>query len=384
METETKTMPEGKTMRIVVLDGRRDRYAQEVTASIAKALDVDAGAESVGDASRPRASQTVEELLHAADAAVCLDPGSLSRAEDAGVALCAVVFPGFDLGWGGDLAEADAVIVAHERLVSDAVRRGAPRGRVDVAGPVAPLGYAPAEDRNALREELGLPTDRPLVLVPSAALEEHGPQAVMVQLALADDRTAFMFDVGLDAEAADTVRRLSPVHGLTAWLFAEEPGSERHWQAADAVVARARGYEVARSLAVGAPLVLLPPGRSDRLTAETLEAIGVGSDAEVLATLSVAIDRMVEPDALEDARGAVGALDIPYAAGRVADGVRTAWNARRAAGEERPRGLPHGLEALPTDESEKAPSGRPPSGLDALEDRIERELAELKRKLEDR
>ncbi len=376
-------MSNGKTMRIVVLDGRHDRSAQEVTASIAAALDVDdEGTDSTDASGASGESHGVDALLHAADAAVVLDPGSLARAEEAGVALCAVVFPGFDLGWGGDLGDADLVIVPHERLVAEAVRRGAPRGRVEVAGPVAPKGYVQAEDRGALRDELGLPADAPLVLVPAAILEEHGAEAVMVQLALADESTGYLFDVGLDAEAAETIRRLSPVHGLSAWMFSEEPGSVRHWQAVDAVIARARGYEVARALAVGAPLVILPPGRSDRLAAETLEAIGVGSDAEVLATLAVAIDRTVGAEALADAREAIGALDIPYSAGRVSDRVRAAWNARRAAPEERPRGLPHGLEALPKDDVHKAPAG-PSSRLDALEDRIERELAELKRKLED-
>jgi hypothetical protein len=370
-------------MRIVVLDGRNDRYAQEVTASIAAALDVDDEGTEKTEAPAPSAeSRGVDELLHAADAAVVMDPGSLTRAEEAGVGLCAVVFPGFDLAWGGDLADADLVIVPHERLVSDAVRRGAPRGRVEVAGPIAPKGYAAPEDRAALREELELPADAPLVLVPAAILEEHGAENVMVQLALANDRTGYLFDVGLDAEAAEAIRRLAPVHGLTAWMFSEEPGSEQYWQAVDAVVARARGYEVARALAVGAPVVLLPPGRSDRLAAETLEAIGVGSDAEVLATLAVSIDRTVEDKALAEAREAIGALDIPYAAGRVSDRVRAAWNAQRVAGDDRPRGLPHGLEALPKDDVE-APSPRRPSRLDALEDRIERELAEIKRKLED-
>jgi hypothetical protein len=166
-------------------------------------------------------------------------------------------------------------------------------------------------------------------------------------------------------------------------LFSEEPGCERHWQAADVVVARARGYEVARALAVGAPLVLLPPGRSDQLAADTLEAIGVGSDAEVFATLAVSIDRMVGPDALAEAREAIGALDIPYAAGRVADRVRTAWNMRRAGVEERPRGLPHGLEALPKDVVPATSPREPKRTLDALEDRIERELQELKKRLGD-
>jgi len=395
-------MGDAKTMRIVVLDGRSDPYAAKVTASIATALDTaQSGGRSRGeaaadatDAGPPLAREPLtgpvadDDVVHAADAAVILDPGSMARAAEAGVGLSVVVFPSFDLAWGGDLADADRVVVAHESLVAEAIRRGAPRGRVDVAGPVAPLGFEVPEDRVQLREDLVDGAAGGIVLISAAALEEHGVQAIMVQLTLVQEGTAFLFDVGRDAETAETIRRLAPVHDLRAWLFAEVPGCERYWQLADAVVGRSRGYEVNRALAVGAPLVLLPPGRSDALAARTLEALGVGSDAEVLATLAVAIDRALEADNLEDARRAIAGLDIPGAAGRIAGGVRAAWEERRAAGPVRRRGLPHGLEALPRQDSGGppiAPSERPGSGrgeLDDLEGRIERELDALKRKLQ--
>ncbi len=398
LEDEAR-MGDAKTMRIVVLDGQSDPYAAKVTASIVCALDTgQCGGRSRGEASADaetpltreslRGPTTDDDVVHAADAAVVLDPGSMARAAEAGVGLSVVVFPSFDLAWGGDLADADRVVVAHERLVVEAIRRGAPRGRVDVAGPVAPLGFEVPADRGKLREEL---IDGPaggVVLVSAAVLEEHGVQAVMVQLALVQEGTTFLFDVGRDAEAAETIRRLAPVHDLRAWLFAEEPGCERYWQLADVVVGRSRGYEVNRALAVGAPLVLLPPGRSDALAARTLEALGVGSDAEVFATLAVAIDRALEADNLEDARRDIATLDIPGAASRIADGVQAAWEERRAAGPVRRRGLPHGLEALTRDDSggpPVAPAERPGSGpgdLDDLEGRIERELEALKRKLE--
>lgn len=405
-------------MRIVVLDGQSDPYAAKVTASIARALDVGAGpgAPASEDAARvdtagggsdrpsaggglvPRAGladrpdlASEDDIVHAADAAVVLDPGSLARATDAGVALSVVVFPSFDLAWGGDLGAADRVIVAHERLVPEAVRRGAPRGAVEVSGPVAPLGYEVPVDRGALRLELVGDHHGPLVLVSAAAIAEHGAQAVMVQLALVEDGAGFLFDVGRDAEAADTIRRLAPLYDLGAWIFAEEPGCERYWQLADVVIGRARGYEVNRALAVGAPLVLLPPGRSDALAARTLEALGVGSDAEVLATLAVAVDRALREDALEDARHEIAALDMAGAASRIAVAVRGAWDSRAADGLRPRRGLPQGLEALPRDEQAPLASasvsantdrpGRPLDRVDDLEGRIERELEALKRKL---
>jgi hypothetical protein len=376
-------MGESKTMHVVVLDGREDRYAAEVTAAIAEAL-TDIGKKRASDeAARPSSpdTRTEADVIHAADTAVVLDPGSLERARESGVRMCAVVFPGFDLAWGGELGESDLVVVAHERLVPHAIRRGAPHGRVVTGGLVAPRGFTPAKDRAALRREAGIEGDFPLVLVPSLAFEEEGFEAVLVQLDLVGKEAGFLFDVGTDAEAADTLRRLVPAHDLRAWMFAEEPGVVAHYQMADVVLARAHGYEVARALAVGAPLVLLPAGRSSALAADTLEALGVGTDADVLATLSVTLDAALEPEALEERRAAVRALDVADGAMRVAMAVHGAWR-ERGESEVARRGLPKGLEKLVATVP-VGPQRKAHGDLGDIEDRVERELRALKEKLTD-
>jgi hypothetical protein len=124
----------------------------------------------------------------------------------------------------------------------------------------------------------------------------------------------------------------------------------------------------------------LPPGRTAALAADTLEALGVGTDAEVLATLSVTLEAMLEPDALAERRAAVAALDVGLAAKRVADAVNGAWRMRDAS-DEVMRGLPQGLERLSTGRlSAPAKSHRE---LDDIEDRVERELRALKERLTD-
>jgi len=292
------------------------------------------------------------------------------------------VFPGFDAGWAGDFSEADLVLVAHESLVGAVVRRGASREDVVVVGPVPPVGYVPAKDRGALRAEVGVDHDGSLVLVPSAVLEEEGTEAILIQLALASPNVAFLFDVDSDPDVAEELRRVVPTHGLTAWMFADERDSVRFWQIADVVIARARGHEVARALGVGAPLVLLPPGRSDATAARAIEAAGIGRDADVLATLAVTIDAAVEPDALRDGRDAIAALSVGASAERLSEAVRGAWKRRSTTGRAAPpRGLPHGLEPLPASRERSPHRSSLPPADDDLEARIDRELAELKKRL---
>jgi len=376
------------TLKIVVLDGRRDRYASQVTAAIAEALTVVDESDDEGDGSRqsvpPASAEPASEdaFLHDADAAVVMDPGSLVRAHEAGVPVCVAVLPGFDVAWGGDLQEADAVVVAHEAMKEGVVRRGVPAASIYVAGPVAPAGYERAVDRAALRKEVGVTHDGSLVLVPAAVLEEFGPESILVQLSLVNGPVGFVFHVGTDPDVADALRRGAPAHGLTAWMFADERGAVRYWQVCDLVLGRTRGYEVARALAVGAPLALLPPGRTDLLAADALEGAGVAVDADVLATFAVILEQALDPDALAQARKSIEALGVDEAGKKVSECVYEAWRRRHRDSSGRVRGLPHGLEALAKEPV--APSRRPslpPSGMQDLEARVERELEELKKRL---
>ena len=370
-------------MNIVVLDGRTDPHAGLITGAIAEALAKGDEQSQPADGLGTAPTGAAQSVMSQADAAVVLDPGSLVHAREAGTPFCAAVLPGFDVAWGGDLAEADLVIVAHERLVPAVVARGVPTDRVVVAGPVAPSGFAPAADRDALRRELGLGGAFPLVLVPAPILDEHGPEVLLVQLSLVTGEVGFLFDVGSDAEAAEHLRRLVPAHGLRAWMFADGPDSLRRWQAVDLVLCRTRGYEVQRALAVGSPLVLMPPGRSEVLAAEALESVGAARDADVLATLSVTLDGALEKDALTSGRRAIAELDVAESAGRIAAAVHAGLRRQSQAGAPAsPRGLPHGLEPLGEGGLGDAPgrrSSRPP--LDDMEARIERELQELKKRL---
>jgi hypothetical protein len=366
------------TTTIVVLDGRNDPHASEVTAAIAEAL-AGEGANG-GDGNGPGLSTVAPaieaETIHDASTAVVLDDGSLVRAREAGVPFVVAVLPGFDLAWSGELRDADLVMVAHPSLVASVARRGVPVDRIAVCGPIGPTGFTPHADRASLRRDLQLDPEAPVVLVPSELLELEGPDALLVQLSLVDKAVQIMFDVGHDAEHADLLRERTRAHGMRAWMFAEEHGVSARWQCVDVVLGRVGGYEVPRALGVGAPLVLVPARRSAGAVADAMEAAGVAREADVLATLAVAIEAAVVPATLAEGRRAIADLSVGGSAARLATLVKEAA-AQRAEQPRTPRGLPHGLERIGGERAQSAAT-RPESDL---EDRIERELADLKKKL---
>ncbi|MEM9189068.1 MAG: hypothetical protein AAGF12_07820, partial [Myxococcota bacterium] len=324
-----------------------------------------------------------------------LDGGSLERAREAGVPFCVALFPGFDLAWAGDLELADLVLVPDAELIPSLVSRNVPRDRLEAIGPIAPAGFSPPNDRAALRESLDLPPHS-LCLVPGALADGVGVETLLVQLSLAAGPIGFLFDVGTDAELADALRERVPPHGLDAWIFAEEPDSYRVWQSADVVIGRARGYEVGRAVGVGAPLLLLPPGRLSRDSGSALEAAKVAEIADSVVTLAVSLDRLLDPEAFDEARAAVASLEVGSVPDRLAKVVRERYKEHRKSRSRRARGLPHGLERL-SGESERRSGmsledGRskdeprePPDAerteRESLDDRIERELEALKAKL---
>lgn len=372
-----------RELHVVVLDTETHEEIAGIAGALADAFAAASDSERGRPSQAPPSPLPQEQLLREADAAVALDPPALERAREMGIPFCAVVLPGFDTAWAGSFDHADCIVVAHEAQIPALVAKGVPEESIEVAGPVPPTGYVPAADRAALRAEHGPGGDRKLVLVPATALDEEGANALLVQLSLVAGDVAFLFHVGGDVATAEALRRVVPAHEVTGYMFADTPESIRYWQIADVVLAHARWSEVNKALGVGAPLVLLPPGRTDRAAVSMMESCGIAVAADAMATLAVTIDTALADDRLAAARSAIGALDPTGAAGRVAKLVRGTWRRQRDAGRLLPRGLPVGLERLP--DSPRV-SSLPPSPERAPEEvdfdaKVEAELAELKKRL---
>jgi len=327
----------------------------------------------------------LETPLSSGDVAICFDPHSLEIArtsEARGVAM----LPSFDLRWraGFDAAleEADRVLCAHEALVAALPERA--RSKARVCGPLAPPGFVGSKDRGALREELGL--HRPTVLVTAVPLMEAvGATPLLMQLGLAKGPLSFLFDVGLDAEVAGGLRALAPQHELDAYLFAHTDDAARYYQSADLVLTVPRSEAVSMALGVGAGLVLLSGGEEP----EVLRALEpCASDAGAVATLAVALDDGVER------RFALRGVAADYDASGNAERALAmalddeATSAKPDSRSSLPPGLPKGLErvgegrAASPEAHDEPPSTDDDDDAPSLDDRIEAELAALKKSLE--
>lgn len=348
---------------IAILDERAGHPDALFSAALAEAAEV--------DARRPEGA-----ALDGVEVAYVFDPASLSHAAQAGVPLRIAVLPRFDPRFFGDLEAAHAIAVAHER-VRDALPSRL-HARTHVVGPLAPPSFAPPTDRRAAKLDAGL-DDRPVVLVPATLVEDLGATTLLLQLDLVGARATYLFDVGVDVEAAEAIRRVVPTHDLDAALFAREPDAGRHWALADVVLGDARGVEAPLAMASGVGLVLL---RSDRLMTEALVSAEVAVAADVPSVLAVAID-----DALARAEALGAAARELDAAGSAARLLALGAELRaQPRTQTLPAGLPRGLERIERIEarferSAAGPEAPPPPDPRDDEGDIDRELEALKRRL---
>ncbi len=308
-----------------------------------------------------------------AEIALCLDGQSLEVATRAGVPFRGLVLPTFDTRTRGEPADAHAIFIASTDLRTSLP--GALRDRAHVIGPIAPVGWFAPQDRAAAQKAAGL--DAPVIALPATLLAAHGPTGFLLQLSLAAGKVTWLFDIGLDIEAAAAMRRLIPPHELDAFLFAHGPDAPAHYSLADLVLAAPRSVEATLALAVGAGAITLPD-HGGEVAAAALEACGVGSTASSLETLAVAIDAAI---ARRDV-ACQAALDLD-AAGSAERLIQTASRLAKEDGRVLARGLPAGLERLPKGDVSEGPSEDPSAtsnGSD-LESKIDAELEALKKRL---
>jgi processive 1,2-diacylglycerol beta-glucosyltransferase len=163
----------------------------------------------------------------------------------------------------------DAYAVATPEMRSAMAARGVARDRVFVAGiPVAAGFRSPPADRDALREELGLPPDRCAVLMMGGGLG-IGPLEMMMR-ALGEVKVllAAIAIVGRNArmqrrviEAAQHVN-----YPLRVLSFVDNVSDYMH--AADVLLSKPGGLTSAEALVAGIPMVLVKPlpGQEERNT----------------------------------------------------------------------------------------------------------------------
>ncbi|AKF07813.1 hypothetical protein [Sandaracinus amylolyticus] len=353
---------------IAVLESGRGPFLRAIADALADAL-------SEADTPQPSAAPIALPALEprrdvdGASAAIALDPESLARAHEANVPLRLAWIGWLDPRWEDAIASAHHVLVAHASLVDPVIALGAPRARVEVASWIAPRGE---RDRDAARTALGIDADAPLVIVPTQVIGDD-LTALLLQLALVREGVRVAFDVGEDVEAARALRRRV---SFPAHMFADGETAPLAWTAADRVLARLDGPELARAFAHGAAPILAPPRPADLFTARALASEGLATTVVNDATLAVAIDDACSRASIDRARAALAALEIDRAAERVAASVQRI--VRDPASRRAIAGLPEGLEAIGPERREAAStSPKAPS----RDEQIERELEALRARI---
>lgn len=314
-----------------------------------------------------------------ASIALAMDAAALERAP-AG-AFRVAVLPAFATDWRDPVA--DAVFVSHEGIASRLSARA--RRHAHVVGPIAPPGFVP-EGATELEREL---EGAVVVLLPSAVMA-GGPTPVFVQLSLVGAPATFLFDVGRDVELAEALRTFGSGHlgeESRVGLFSSER-QRALFARADVVVGEGDDLALAAALGAGSPVVALDPGPGG----VALTGTGAAVLAPKAAMLAVALDEALgRHDELAEA---ARAIDAPGGAARLLEKARAL--AAGPAEAPRPEGLPEGIEWLATEaelgealrrSAEGSPPGlaedpAPAADEPSLDDRIEAELAALKKSLQ--
>jgi hypothetical protein len=377
-------MPE-RPLHVVVSTTRRDAGTQAIAVAVAEVFDRARHASSppIALPTTEAHSTPLAQDVEGADVLVALDAAALEDARGANVGMRVALWPGLGDAWLGSVESADLVLVPHASQVALALARGAARSSVEVVGPLRPAGFSARGDRFAQRRALGIPEGSRVLVVPTSALPTSDLSGTFTQLALVKEPLFVLFDVEDDVEAAKQIRALAPRFGLAAGMFSERTVATDAYAVADRVLVRLEGPETLAALASGAPLFVIGPKSREADAARALAAAHLAAIASSPAMIAVELDAAMHDEALDAARAAVVALDATGAGERIATAVATARTRLRP----RATGLPRGLEMLPRDPGDAASKAIAPWARATVErkkaedDAVERELAELKKRI---
>ncbi|NOT34304.1 MAG: glycosyltransferase, partial [Candidatus Eisenbacteria bacterium] len=214
----------------------------------------------------------------------------------------------------------DRYFVASEAVADELAGHGVPRARIEVTGiPIEPR-FALTLGRDEARRRLGLPTDRPMVLVMGGG-SGVGPLAELAdRLAALDSRPLVWVVCGTHERARAEIEALpAAARGdVRALGFSNEV--DVLLEACDVLVSKAGGLTCSEALVKQTPMVIYrpTPGQEVR-NARFLEAAGAAVHADSLEDVAACVSRwLTDPAARERARSAARGLSHPTAAASIA------------------------------------------------------------------
>jgi len=217
--------------------------------------------------------------------------------------------------------DAYAVATAEERATM--IARGIDPDRIEITGiPVDPR-FGRVRDRNAVRRELGLPLDKPVVLVMGGGLG-LGPIATTARALAENGRDLYAVvivgrNARLQRRVADDAARVP--YETRVLGFVDNVDAYMH--AADVLVTKPGGLTISEALVANLPMVLMRPlpgqeERNARYLVQRGAAVRARRAADLARTVSALLDDETRRSALREAAAALG---HPDAAMRIADRI---------------------------------------------------------------
>jgi processive 1,2-diacylglycerol beta-glucosyltransferase len=223
-------------------------------------------------------------------------------------------------------ANVDLYAVAREGMREELAARGVPRDRVLACGiPVKPVFARAPENRNALRDRLGLPRDRSVVLLMGGGLG-IGPLGTMIEaLEEVTEPLCAVAIAGmsyrLEARVREEAHRVA--YPIRLERFVENIHDYMH--ASDLIITKPGGLTTSEALTARLPLVLFKPlpGQEERNT-RFLARHGVAMGAKNRTALAQTVQALLSSaERRSEMREAMGSLAKPNAAADLAAALRT-------------------------------------------------------------
>lgn len=228
-------------------------------------------------------------------------------------------------------ANIECYAVATEEMRHTLVARGVPRERIVVSGiPVNPAFGDPHPDRLALRERLGLPIDRSIVLLMGGGLG-IGPLETMMQ-ALDRVNVPLCAAAIVGRSSRSEQRVLEYAHRIHYPLRVVRFVNNVHdyMHASDILITKPGGLTSSEALAARLPMVLFKPlpGQEERNTRYLVQrraALRAKNGRDLTRTLQ---SLLASSEKREQMRAAMQALSKPVAAVEIAAAIRRVAAAR--------------------------------------------------------
>ena len=174
---------------------------------------------------------------------------------------------------------ADLVLVPDEPASRVFLAQGGDPGRIVPLGlPLCP-GFAEGAllEKLEARDRLGLDPERPMVLLSAEDLWTFEVEKAALQMAAPRGVLQVAVDLGADLDAAEALDEQPQAQGQDVHAFGKTDLAPVWWAAADLVVCHPSDHVVSRALALGKPVVTLPPhGPSAKRVVRAIEAREAG------------------------------------------------------------------------------------------------------------